>query len=54
MNTALAFDKTIPSHFTLDSYKKHFADFLEWLKVSSQTQTVNSLVKARAMVLQSR
>ncbi|MBU2224743.1 MAG: [protein-PII] uridylyltransferase [Gammaproteobacteria bacterium] len=48
MTTALAFDKTIPSHFTLDSYKKHFADFLEWLKVSAQTQTVNSLVKARA------
>ena len=47
MSTALAFDKTIPSHFTLDSYKKHFADFLEWLKVSSQTQTVNSRSEER-------
>jgi [protein-PII] uridylyltransferase len=48
MTTAIAFDKTVPGQFTLDSYKKHFADFLEYLKVQSQTQPVANLVRARA------
>lgn len=48
MTTAIAFDKTVPGQFTLDSYKKHFADFLEYLKVQAQTQPVANLVRARA------
>ncbi len=48
MTTAIAFDKTLPGQFTLDSYKKHFADFLDYLKVQAQTQPVANLVRARA------
>lgn len=48
MTTAIAFDKTVPGQFTLDSYKKHFADFLDYLKVQAQTQPVANLVRARA------
>ncbi len=48
MSTALIFDKTVPGQFTLDSYKKYFADFLDWLKLASTSQPVASLVRARA------
>ncbi len=48
MTTAIAFDKTVPGQFTLDSYKKHFADFLDYLKIQEQHQPVGALVKARA------
>jgi len=48
MTTAIAFDKTVPGQFTLDSYKKHFADFLDYLKVQAQHQPVANLVRARA------
>ncbi|WP_333797646.1 [protein-PII] uridylyltransferase [Rheinheimera sp.] len=48
MSTALAFDQTIPGHFTLDGYKKYFSDFLDWLKIAADSHTVASLVRARA------
>lgn len=48
MTTAISFEQTVPGQFTLDSYKKYFSDFFDWLKVASKTQSVNSLVKARA------
>lgn len=48
MSTALAFDKTIPSQFTLDSYKKYFSDFLDWLNIAADSHTVASLVRERA------
>ncbi len=48
MTTAMVFDKTVPGQFTLDGYKKHFGDFLDWLKVASITAPVAHLVRARA------
>ncbi|WP_419570044.1 [protein-PII] uridylyltransferase [Rheinheimera sp.] len=48
MNMALAFNKSLPASCTLDNYKKHFADFNDWLKVAFEHQTIASLVKARA------
>ena len=53
MTTAIAFDKTVPGQFTLDSYKKHFADFLDYLKVQEQHQPIANLVKARAKFIDS-
>lgn len=46
--TAITFAQPVPGQFTLDSYKKHFSDFLDWLKQSVATQSVATLVKARA------
>ena len=46
--TAIKFAQPVPGQFTLDSYKKHFSDFLDWLKHSVATQSVATLVKARA------
>ncbi len=48
MTTAMVFEKTVPGQFTLDGYKKHFSDFLDWLKVASASQSVATLVRARA------
>ncbi len=48
MNMALAFNKSLPGLCTLDSYKKYFAEFNDWLKNAFEHQTVGSLVKARA------
>jgi len=48
MMTAIKFAQPVPGQFTLDSYKKHFSDFLDWLKHSVATQSVATLVKARA------
>lgn len=48
MMTAITFAQPVPGQFTLDSYKKHFSDFLDWLKQSVATQSVATLVKARA------
>jgi len=48
MNMALAFNKSLPGLCTLDSYKKHFADFNDWLKNAFEHQTIATLVKARA------
>lgn len=48
MTSTPSFEQTVPGQFTLESYKKYFGDFLDWLKVASKTQSVNTLVKARA------
>lgn len=48
MNMALAFNKSLPGLCTLDSYKKYFAEFNDWLKNAFEHQTVGNLVKARA------
>lgn len=48
MMTAIKFAPPVPGQFTLDSYKKHFSEFLDWLKQSVATQSVSALVRARA------
>lgn len=48
MSQAVTFSKTLPDSYSLDSYKKHFADFHDWLSKSFSQHPVNVLVKARA------
>ncbi len=48
MSQAVTFSKALPDSYSLDSYKKHFADFHDWLSKSFAQHPVNSLVKARA------
>lgn len=42
------FSKPLPVTYSLDGYKKHFADFHDWLVRLFDQQPVNVLVKARA------
>ncbi|MCC5824896.1 [protein-PII] uridylyltransferase [Alkalimonas sp.] len=48
MKEAVAFQKSWPSQFSLDGYKKHMAEFLRWSELAFEQQSVQSLVKARA------
>ncbi|MBU2114990.1 MAG: nucleotidyltransferase domain-containing protein, partial [Gammaproteobacteria bacterium] len=48
MSQAVTFSKALPDSYSLDSYKKHFAEFHDWLGRSFSQHPVNSLVKARA------
>uniref|UniRef100_UPI0040484D96 nucleotidyltransferase domain-containing protein n=1 Tax=Rheinheimera sp. TaxID=1869214 RepID=UPI0040484D96 len=48
MSQAVSFSKALPDSYSLDSYKKHFAEFYDWLGRSFSQHPVNSLVKARA------
>ncbi|MCC5852151.1 MAG: [protein-PII] uridylyltransferase [Alkalimonas sp.] len=48
MKDAVAFQKSWPSQFSLEDYKKHMADFLRWSEQAFEQQSVQSLVKARA------
>lgn len=42
------FSKPLPVTYSLDGYKKHFADFHDWLVRLFDQQPINVLVKARA------
>ena len=48
MSQAVTYSKALPDSYSLDSYKKHFADFQDWLGKSFSQHPVNVLVKARA------
>lgn len=48
MIQAVTYSKALPDSYSLDSYKKHFADFQDWLGKSFSQHPVNVLVKARA------
>ncbi|MDX3774490.1 [protein-PII] uridylyltransferase [Chromatiaceae bacterium AAb-1] len=51
MPQVVSFSKTLPPVYSLDSYKKHFADFHDWLSRSFNHYPVNQLVKARAIFI---
>lgn len=48
MSQAVTYSKALPDSYSLDSYKKSFADFHDWLSKSFALYPVNALVKARA------
>lgn len=48
MPQTVTFSKALPDSYSLESYKKHFADFHDWLGRSFSQHPVNALVKARA------
>ena len=48
MSQVLSFNRPLPERYSLDAYKKHFADFQDWLGKSFSQHPVNVLVKARA------
>jgi [protein-PII] uridylyltransferase len=48
MTQTVTFSKALPDSYSLESYKKHFADFHDWLGRSFSQHPVNALVKARA------
>ena len=51
MSQAVTYSKALPDSYSLDSYKKHFADFQDWLGKSFSQHPVNVLVKARALFI---
>ncbi|HSG52008.1 MAG TPA: bifunctional uridylyltransferase/uridylyl-removing protein GlnD [Rheinheimera sp.] len=48
MSQAVTFSKALPDSYSLESYKKHFSDFHDWLSRSFSQHPVNTLVKERA------
>ena len=48
MSQAVTFSKALPDSYSLESYKKHFGDFHDWLSRSFSQHPVNTLVKERA------
>ncbi len=48
MTQVISFNRALPASYSLESYKKHFAEFHDWLIRSFDTQPINNLVKARA------
>ncbi|PKM19220.1 MAG: [protein-PII] uridylyltransferase [Gammaproteobacteria bacterium HGW-Gammaproteobacteria-15] len=48
MTQTVTFSKALPDSYSLESYKKHFADFHDWLGRTFSQHPVNTLVKARA------
>jgi len=48
LSQVLSFNRPLPERYSLDAYKKHFAEFQEFQARAFHSQPINALVKARA------